>query len=122
MLSLLASQCDGVPHFARHTSTPRGLGFAQLCESLTVYSERKGKQSESRVQSQIALCSLSSLCPESEGPSADEALGAGIVCRCRVRRRVESAGKCPERLTMYRSHGERESLVGKNPAHQEVAM
>ena len=31
-----------------------GLGFAQLCGSLTVYSERKGKQSESRVQSRVA--------------------------------------------------------------------
>ena len=37
----------------------------------------------------------------------------------RVRQRAESAGKCPERLTEHNRHGERESLVGKKPAHLE---
>ena len=37
----------------------------------------------------------------------------------RVRQRAESAGKCPERLTEHSRHGERESLVGKKPAHLE---
>ena len=86
-----------------------------------MYSERKGKQSESRV-SRIAQHSLSSLCPESEGPSADGALGAVEVCvrpraaACRIRVKVSVAAHGSH------GHGERESLEGKNPAHQKVAM
>ena len=50
-------------------------------------------------------------------PSAPAAPRA---CWCgRVRQRAESAGKCPERLTEHSRHGERESLVGKKPAHLE---
>ena len=66
--------------------------------------------------------SLSSLSPESEGASADGALGAAEVCvrpraaACKIRAKVSAAA--------HGSHGhdERESLEGKNPAHQKVAM
>ena len=94
--------CGGVPREAGHTVSHRGQKAEHSCVRHWQCTQNARENNQSLGSSRIAHHSLSSLCPESEGPSADEALGAGIVCRCRVRRRVESAGKCPERLTEHK--------------------
>ena len=82
----------------------------------------QGENNQSLGFESDSAASLSSLSPESEGPSADGALGAVEVCvrpraaACRIRVKVSVAAHGSH------GHGERESLEGKNPVHQKVAM
>ena len=81
-----------------------------------------GKNNQSPRFESNSATSLSSLSPESEGPSADGALGAVEVC---VRPRAAECRICvkvPVAAHGSHGHGGRESLEGKNLAHQKVAM